>query len=497
MEKYHPSKDELAIINERFAKTPYKSENDLYSFPAMIIDNRMTAYFTRVHPTFLEQCTKDLINGVGFMVGHDTNKLPMARSFKGQLVSDGEDIEVFAKFFMQKDLEVNGVNTDDFMKAFLGGTTEDVSIGFSAKKFECSICGKDVRSMDCSHYPGKKYNDKGKEDENGILCFAWVKEPAGPSGEALREVSAVYKGAVPKAKQKKADEVPKFSINIEDGKSIKEAPEEAAVVMSFSFPFSDEYERGKGRGKGGPRQGDGGASKCKCPKCGHTINHVRGKPCAEIPCPKCGTKMKGVNMLDIKKFFAGEYSEEELKEIELTNEDMNTILEKVGEFKKELETALVKKEELKTASDNNKILLEQNEDLKNKMTVLQESLDVLETEAGETKDRLEKEIKEVKDLNVKVQKDLTVANGALDKYKKELIEETLGYGIKLNGNSYDKAKESELLKDKSIDDIKSISTGFLNELCAKFPIGKSTSGPQDGLPGGENVQNVPDEGFKI
>jgi len=207
--------------------------------------------------------------------------------------------------------------------------------------------------------------------------------------------------------------------------------------------------------------------------------------------------MKGVNMLDIKKFFAGEYSEEELKEIELTNEDMNTILEKVGEFKKELETALVKKEELKTASDNNKILLEQNEDLKNKMTVLQESLDVLETEAGETKDRLEKEIKEVKDLNVKVQKDLTVANGALDKYKKELIEETLGYGIKLNGNSYDKAKESELLKDKSIDDIKSISTGFLNELCAKFPIGKSTSGPQEGLPGGENVQNVPDEGFKI
>ena len=79
MEKYQPSKEELAIINEKFAKEPYKSSSDLYSFPAMIVDNRMTAYFTRVHPTFLEQCTKDLINGVGFLVGHDKNKIPMAR----------------------------------------------------------------------------------------------------------------------------------------------------------------------------------------------------------------------------------------------------------------------------------------------------------------------------------------------------------------------------------------------------------------------------------
>ena len=171
---YQPTKDELVIINERFAKEPYKSPDQLYLFPAMIIDNRLTAYFTKVHPTFLEQCVRDLSNGVSFLVGHDRDKLPMARSFKGHLTSDGEAMEVFAKFFMQKNLEVNGVNTDAFMRAFLGGITEDVSIGFAANRYECSICHKDIRELDCPHWPGKKYNDKNEESETGTLCFAWV-----------------------------------------------------------------------------------------------------------------------------------------------------------------------------------------------------------------------------------------------------------------------------------------------------------------------------------
>lgn len=344
MNEYQPTKEELAVINERFAKEPYKSPEQLHLFPAMIIDNRMTAYFTRVHPTFLEQCVKDLINGVGFLVGHDKDKLPMARSFKGQMTSDGEAMEVFAKFFMQKNLVINGVNTDDFMRAFLGGTTEDVSIGFAAKRYECNICGQDIRGMDCSHLPGKKYNDKSEESETGTLCFAWIMEPAGPKGEALLEVSGVYKGAAPAAKQKKPSDIPKFIINLSEGKNLKEMPKEEAIAINFSFPFSDEYERGKGRGKGGPRQGDGGAKYCKCPKCGHTIDHERGKPCQEISCPKCGTKMEGTDkkggekVFEIDKFFAGKYSKEELAKIELSAENIDAILaqeipERAGELK--------------------------------------------------------------------------------------------------------------------------------------------------------------------
>jgi len=51
--------------------------------------------------------------------------------------------------------------------------------------------------------------------------------------------------------------------------------------------------RGNGRGNGGPIQGNGGASKCVCPKCGHSQIHIKGVPCTSSLCPKCGTKMIG------------------------------------------------------------------------------------------------------------------------------------------------------------------------------------------------------------
>jgi len=56
----------------------------------------------------------------------------------------------------------------------------------------------------------------------------------------------------------------------------------------------EELARGEGQGVNGPRQGDGGASTCKCSKCGATISHVKGTPCNESKCPKCGAPMIGV-----------------------------------------------------------------------------------------------------------------------------------------------------------------------------------------------------------
>ena len=53
------------------------------------------------------------------------------------------------------------------------------------------------------------------------------------------------------------------------------------------------FGRGQGRGMGrmgGPlAAGPGGV--CKCPKCGHEQQHIRGQPCAQTKCPKCRTLM--------------------------------------------------------------------------------------------------------------------------------------------------------------------------------------------------------------
>lgn len=594
--KYSPTEEELKIINSKFAKEDYKSVDDLYVFPSMIVDNLMTAYFTKIHPDFLKQCVKDLANGVAFLVGHDKDKLPMAKSFKGTSTNEGEVMEVFAKFFMQKDLDVNGINTDDFMKAYKGGTIEDVSIGFAAKSWICSICENDIRSDECKHWPGLSYNDKDEEvKKDGTQCFAWVKDPAGPTGEALLEVSACYKGAVPNAKLKKPEEAPQFTIELTAGKNLKEMPIDAPIAVNFSIPISEEYERGKGKGKGGEKQGDGGAKYCKCPKCGYTIDHERGKACQEISCAKCGAKMEGTDkknsmeLLDCVKLLSCEYKEKELKDFELSAENTDTILskevsEKEGKTLKELvvknkvdlgehlkqfpafellhsekEYPRLTRDEVNALPDdsfaakgeNGRYFPHHNE--KNDLGPLH--LEAALARVSQVKDDdirgkasahleqhkldLEKEVKdnEIKELKAKIEavntnskvamdkviklesdnKDLTAklkkteeANLNLQKenqalkpkaeegelYKKDLIEEILKLGVKINGNAFDKGAHEKTLKDMSLEDIKKMKAQFWTQLCDKLPAVKNALGPEASL-SKKKQEDVPDSAFKV
>jgi len=48
-----------------------------------------------------------------------------------------------------------------------------------------------------------------------------------------------------------------------------------------------------GIGVGGERRRAGGTNLCRCPKCGYTTTHERGKPCSSIKCPRCGTPLAG------------------------------------------------------------------------------------------------------------------------------------------------------------------------------------------------------------
>ena len=53
--------------------------------------------------------------------------------------------------------------------------------------------------------------------------------------------------------------------------------------------------RGEGQGVGKPKQGDGGAESCKCPKCGTVYKKEKDEPCNNKVCPKCKVKLEGKN----------------------------------------------------------------------------------------------------------------------------------------------------------------------------------------------------------
>jgi len=76
-------------------------------------------------------------------------------------------------------------------------------------------------------------------------------------------------------------------------------PNSNATTLSPPSP-GEQLDRGAGKGKGGKPQGDGGASKCVCPKCGYETPHIKGTPCTESKCPKCHTTLQGKNMDNIQ-----------------------------------------------------------------------------------------------------------------------------------------------------------------------------------------------------
>ena len=105
--------------------------------------------------------------------------------------------------------------------------------------------------------------------------------------------------AAEKAEQVEAGKKAELAIEISDEEVTVTTDIEALekeVVNEVVEQNPELAKRGDGKGNGGKPQGDGGADKCVCPKCGYEVKHKKGTPCVEIKCPKCGKSLIGKNI---------------------------------------------------------------------------------------------------------------------------------------------------------------------------------------------------------
>jgi len=178
-------------------------------------------------------------------------------------------------------------------------TLRKVSIGFGSDvgerpKYICGLCGQDIRSFDCPHFP------LVRDAETGLLAFAWVKDAH------LHEVSAVWAGATPGAlihvaRAKHAaglipteacdylEELYQARIRgavfrVEKEVALTEVTENEVVVEEAQEPdvvaedviesrADTEYE-------------------CECIDCGHQMTTT--EHCRDIECSECGGEMRRV-----------------------------------------------------------------------------------------------------------------------------------------------------------------------------------------------------------
>lgn len=200
----------LALAREAAPDPTIFEEHDPYFWAASISTDRVDSYFTRMEDSTLRNFETGANEGVAFLTGHDTKRLPMGRSIQGKYTKKrGEgNSKVEADFYTLRGMNTNGVTTDDFIMGVRSGVVSDVSVGFHGGQFICNICERDMMDWDwsdwennCMHIPGVEYeltNKKGEPTGVRKLCIAAIENAN------LSEVSGVYDGATPGASITKA-----------------------------------------------------------------------------------------------------------------------------------------------------------------------------------------------------------------------------------------------------------------------------------------------------
>ena len=188
--------DLLSLAKQHHALDPsVLEETPPFFFDAEASSNRLDAYYTRMAASSLKNYAAEADEGRSFQNSHRWMELPLGRTLNAQYEDMGGGVaRMVTSVYIVPALNINGVNTSDFIRAVRAGVVSDVSIGFSGGQFRCSICGQNLMGMDCPHIPGFEYDTTGADGETRReVAIAWV------DGAHLSEVSAVYDGATPGA----------------------------------------------------------------------------------------------------------------------------------------------------------------------------------------------------------------------------------------------------------------------------------------------------------
>ena len=172
-----------------------------FVWEAIASNNIRDFYHTRMAESTLENFAKDAKRGVSFLDSHAWGRLGIGYTFDGLLTKGGDSLEEFPNE-MRIQVAISaytipgynvggGISSDNFIRGVRASLIRDVSVGFYATMYRCSVCGENMWSWDCWHIPGFTYEIRGEDGKliSEQTCFAWVEEGR------LSEVSAVYDGA--------------------------------------------------------------------------------------------------------------------------------------------------------------------------------------------------------------------------------------------------------------------------------------------------------------
>ncbi len=172
----------ISLINSQIKPpVPVTSEN-VYVRAMYLISDEVNSYggcFPQdEHPHLAE-----LIIDSPVLIGHNKEKLPIARNFKTELVYRDNSPWIKVWFYWLK----NSEGGNSLKENIDHGIYKEGSIGFSFELPECSICGQDIRK--CEHIPFRSYLDENQQEKQAYFDYRKIVR--------VLETSLVYRGAIP------------------------------------------------------------------------------------------------------------------------------------------------------------------------------------------------------------------------------------------------------------------------------------------------------------
>ena len=161
------TEEDLALINE-LAKAELTAEQ-VYVFALRLCDNEVDRDFERFDNQALERLGELLAGKSGIFDHQWSARGQTARIFRTEVVREpaartqaGDEYRWLKGWAYLLRTEKNG----DLIAEIEGGIKKEVSVGCSAGRSVCSVCG--AENGDCAHAPGREYD--------GRLCFRELKD---------------------------------------------------------------------------------------------------------------------------------------------------------------------------------------------------------------------------------------------------------------------------------------------------------------------------------
>lgn len=176
------SPDLISLINARIKPPVPVTAEEIFIRAMYLISDRVNSYGgcfpQEEHPHLAE-----LLIDAPVLIGHNKEKLPVARNFNAELVYRDNAPWIKVWFYWLK----NSEGGNSLKENIDHGIYKEGSIGFSFEFPECSICGQDIRK--CEHIPFRSYLDKNQQEKQAHFNYRKILK--------VLETSLVYRGAIP------------------------------------------------------------------------------------------------------------------------------------------------------------------------------------------------------------------------------------------------------------------------------------------------------------